>query len=981
MATTTQTNIDITENHICLRYMEAVRKECQYIDFLETGVMDREVSISSPTSSDIYVTPYFSEDYIDAHRMNDGKLPENILNLIDLTDSEKYKHLFLKGDPGIGKTTLLRRVAYTLCEPVMGRGFRNKMGEKLPILAVLRDISLKGLTTFDDFLDRIFEQSYLKNSSFKWNKESKKLFEKLLKQGQIIFLLDGLDEITDSDNRFYLSEIIRESIEDYANCFLWCTTRLTGFNQEDFWGKAEDLRTSTGSLSEYIKEISTKDDIFTQFRGLEISQLRRIKRNSRLIKKITLSNFGILDSSQSLYNTPDFKEIYLTPFDNEQIKKFMQQWSNLNLKAQYEANEFGERFLQSLLINTSVLHLARIPNMLTMMAMYYRVNERFPDGRYELYDKIVHSYLEIVDSKRNLQKQHRIETKHLRRCLAYLAYEMQKQRAESNGNELSISLEESKAKECFLKILKEEEANKSNEELNEQIEEFFSAIKKRSDLLVERSAGNFAFLHLSMQEFLCAEYLQRLWYKALRKRNLEEHWNELQTYADNDPWLEVILLYFEAFRAIKEREKEDFEEAFTKLCYENETIKANRLCGHLMADEYLSDFIDNKVKDEILAELVFESAMYDYAVLNSFFPKNWLQLHPKFWDGKRLLNIEDRLAIEWVWIKDKIQISEILNCNKISVLKIDTIRLNNQELDSILVRNDKIKFIQIEENEIESIESFRYLKHLKYLNFNNNRVSDISPLQDLKKIVELNFNNNHVSDISPLQGLINLKKLFVLSNLIKDIAPLKDLINLKYLQIAHNEITNIDPLKELINLEGLYFFNNEIKNIDALKGMKELHYLNLKYTKVRDLSILKHLKKLTSLSIVGNQFKDISPLAKLENLEYLAFSDNEVVDISSLQYLKNLISLSFSNNKVIDISSLQHMEKLESVSFSNNQVTDINILEHLANLREIELGNNLITDFKSLKSIYYKLWTKDFRVEEWEKERPKGTINYDEIPF
>jgi formylglycine-generating enzyme required for sulfatase activity len=105
--------------------------------------------------------------------------------------------IVLRGQAGMGKSTLVKHLTYT----ITGGMCRTLLKDTLPVLVFLRDLSgilKEKLKKSDDMIT--FEsllQTYLKKSKsgLGWP-----VVERYMSAGRALFLLDGLDEVTDSDN-------------------------------------------------------------------------------------------------------------------------------------------------------------------------------------------------------------------------------------------------------------------------------------------------------------------------------------------------------------------------------------------------------------------------------------------------------------------------------------------------------------------------------------------------------------------------------------------------------------------------------------------------------------------------------------------------------------------------------------------------------------------------------------------------------------
>ena len=132
----------------------------------------------------------------------------------ELAEALRQNHrLVILGDPGSGKSTLLKYLALTFAEGEALVHNRLKLNEtRLPILIPISAYAL-GLRhspefTLIDFLPQHFESLGLPNLG--------SLFEQALDAGEAIVLLDGLDEVLDTETRAHVARQAEALAAAYA---------------------------------------------------------------------------------------------------------------------------------------------------------------------------------------------------------------------------------------------------------------------------------------------------------------------------------------------------------------------------------------------------------------------------------------------------------------------------------------------------------------------------------------------------------------------------------------------------------------------------------------------------------------------------------------------------------------------------------------------------------------------------------------------
>jgi formylglycine-generating enzyme required for sulfatase activity len=125
--------------------------------------------------------------------------------------------IVLLGDPGSGKTTLLRRLVLWLLE--RGPESLGLPAGMLPVFLPLRHLrdTTDGLHGF--LQQQLAERQLLMDERFG---------ERLFKRGNLLLLLDGLDEIADADKRAQAARWIDEALNQ-PGCRVVVTSRFAGY--------------------------------------------------------------------------------------------------------------------------------------------------------------------------------------------------------------------------------------------------------------------------------------------------------------------------------------------------------------------------------------------------------------------------------------------------------------------------------------------------------------------------------------------------------------------------------------------------------------------------------------------------------------------------------------------------------------------------------------------------------------------------------
>lgn len=380
------------------------------------------------------------------------------------------KRLVILGDPGGGKTTLINWLAWLLVSGVEER-IPDWLQTCIPLPLVLRDMQLGGVNSFDGLLNAFLQRPVAAHL-----REQKALMLELLQAGRVLVLVDGLDEVG-SQHRQAIRQALWEGFDKYSDSYFLATSRMVGYDEcpvdwQDKPGKTRARHTADLPLSTEIIAARTHDAP----RNEDGLSGRDITRHAQLV--------------------------YVAPFDDERIRAFAINWYRLRaLKP--TADSDAEQFIKALFRDETTRRLARNPQLLTLMALVFRVKAHLPDGRALLYDLIAEAYLESIDKARQITGASPADAapwREKRRWLARVGFEMQYRRvhltldeadsdAETNQRELLAS------RAVVLDWLTAAMHDSGYAANPGFIEAYLDWVARRSGLLLPRGENQFAFVH------------------------------------------------------------------------------------------------------------------------------------------------------------------------------------------------------------------------------------------------------------------------------------------------------------------------------------------------------------------------------------------------------------------------------------------------------------------------------------------------------
>ncbi|HND20819.1 MAG TPA: HEAT repeat domain-containing protein, partial [Acidobacteriota bacterium] len=399
----------------------------------------------------IVETPGFDNEFLE-----DWPLAEHLSAVVQPEDVDlsriiaHHRQVVILGDPGSGKTTLMRFLAFHFAREFRDHGPQGIVTDKdgqtygaarFPILIRIstyaEELRLNHNTSFREFLAVPFGDTGIELPVLK------RIFDQVLQDGEALVLLDGLDEVTEFHDR-------------------------------------------SQRIASFVSAVSPRNHfvVTSRIAGYRVARL-----------------------------SGDFQQFTLRKFDKPQIEVFLNQWclaveqfhypdlapSDVGRLAQQEI----DGILQAVHESRGVLELVSNPLMLIILALIHRNGKRLPSCRIELYDLAVKTRLRDWQLQRGLRIEHVVKEKDALLFLAPLAYWMHQERPTG-----LIKTSEVKAR-LMPYLAYSRQVSVEDEKIEEDVDDFLRRVREHTGVFVERTTGWYGFMHLTFEEYFVAREIAR----------------------------------------------------------------------------------------------------------------------------------------------------------------------------------------------------------------------------------------------------------------------------------------------------------------------------------------------------------------------------------------------------------------------------------------------------------------------------------------
>ncbi|MBB1365137.1 NACHT domain-containing protein [Pseudoalteromonas sp. SR44-5] len=882
------------------RYLDQFLKEERHLDNQGLALDDSDGDKKLVHIDELYVIPKLSKTRITAEHLAkvDGdveatrSLPlDGVADLI-----VENPRTVLLGDPGVGKSTLIKWLVCSLCH-WSDNYAKKRLGPLFPLLLTVRKLSQESLSELsnEEFINLIFMQQGGALFNLILNEQStKNSFFDILTTGQVFFLIDGLDEIS-PELTSWLAKQIKQLLREYPKTRLLMTSRIVGFNNQNFWYE-KDKR------SKSIKAATPLKYSIEQFsKGMKVN----ISADNELSNDMEVS----LDRA---LNLPTI--LYLAPFSPEQRRAFSENWVKKYLPPKMELRkEFIENITNISAQLIQINALSRIPVLLNLICFIQWRRGRLPHGRAELYQRIVGTYLESMDKARRLEHKlgREYDYQDIKNWLSKLAYfmhagdlclpeksivsfdeaeleEARERLPKPNRNSSFFTVKESQLK-LFLELQLSEIIDVDS--LSEHSNNLVDYLQNRTGFLIPKGVEDgenvFGFSHLSFQEYFCAYFI------SLNLDTLQDNKTGFQYLVNSTyeaAWKEIWVLVFEELSTQGKNRKEIgifYNKVFNKVDF-------SQLKKKYFEEKLL--FLKKELIDNTAVKLPIKiENELELSILKAIYTNNGIRrLEVVFPINEKIEN--DKALIEL--LKDEHVISihnhRLKNFEWLGELnKIKTLALSGfndfKSVKDIEIKNlEKVEF----KGQFKFLPKFNFFDFIQHLSISSENLNALPNIESMEKLITLDLSCHHKGHFLESIKSRSLTSLSLIAPDLKEIKFAENIINLKDIFVfIGTGIENFEFVKGLVNLNSCQVMNSNIKCLSGIETLKSLKRLDLTASNIpsdANWRLLNQLKQLEELTFEVDNEIDISFLIEINSLKYLDVTFNTALSEKNKIVLKEL---------------------------------------------------------------------------------------------
>ncbi|KAI9472271.1 MAG: hypothetical protein EXX96DRAFT_351111 [Benjaminiella poitrasii] len=307
---------------------------------------------------------------------------------------------------------------------------------------------------------------------------------------------------------------------------------------------------------------------------------------------------------------------------------------------------------------------------------------------------------------------------------------------------------------------------------------------------------------------------------------------------------------------------------------------------------------------------------------------------------------------------------------------------DNKLCDIEIYHLDKLQYLDVSHNHINSFQDMSQLKSLRVLDASHNMLTSCKSFQKLPQLISLSLKANCLRRLTNFEGTPKdnqLESLDVSFNRIDVLGSIESLTSLRELNADHNDIKHIhlnQPLDRLCKLSlsfnrlksfdmspfpdirVLYLDDNQIERIIGAASVLRLDSFSLRDQGRQQVEFnIQYLRGARKLYLSGSPFENLHRMYDFYSLEYLELCAANIEELPPdfSKFMPNLATLYLGTNRLSDIRPLRKLKYLRRLVLIDNRLTSfnevINVVYCLKQLNYLDLRTRCVKTY-ILQSTY-----------------------------
>ncbi|KAI1341819.1 WD repeat domain-containing protein [Xylariaceae sp. FL0016] len=293
------------------------------------------------------------------------------------------------------------------------------------------------------------------------------------------------------------------------------------------------------------------------------------------------------------------------------------------------------------------------------------------------------------------------------------------------------------------------------------------------------------------------------------------------------------------------------------------------------------------------------------------------------------------------------------------LMNLQYVDISDNQINSLYAFKDLVhlRTLRADNNQITSLDGIKLHDSLQVLRVRGNLIEDVDfDGTQMQRLTELDLEGNEIKSIENIEQLPSLSVLNLEHNRLTFFGPSRNqtMPQLKYLKLSNNALTTIDlspiPLLRLFHAD-----RNCISTVAGFRRCQRLDSLSLREQSLEgnsaalDVSFLADACEVRKIFLSGNLLTNFKPSRDLLNLQYLELAN---CGLSSLpaslgSMTPNLRVVNLNFNALTDLSPLRGIPRLKKLYVAGNRLSETGevaeLMSEFPHLARLDIRDNACT--------------------------------------